>query len=219
MHALGDGIRPFIAVQWLQSLLLCHCSCALIVSTVSPSMSSLVSLAVCCFYLCCPLALPVDLPAVSTMLFCNPVLALSSMLFCVVPLVLFMTLFCIVSLVLSAMLSCIPLQALSTMLFCILLLVLFTMLFCIILLLLSTMLFDVFLLVLSTILVCAGSTDVGDGSVARRGSSNQRYHDPLYFCFCLPGLPQLWRHLVSPLPACLMIAVTAIVVTRMHFDT
>jgi len=176
----------------------------------------------CCFYLCCLLALPVDLPALSTMLFCNLVLALSTMLFYIVPLVLFVTLFCIVSLVLSAMLSCIPLQALSTMPFCILLLVLFTMLFCIISLLLSTMLFDVFLLVLSTIMVagCAGSTDVGDGSVARRGSSNQRYHDPLYLCFCLPGLPQLWRHLVSPLPACLMIAVTTIiVVTQALFDS
>ncbi len=106
----------------------------------------------------------------------------------------------------STMLFCILVLALSTMLFCILLLVLFTMLFCIILLGLSTMLFCVVLLVLSTMTVagCAGSTDVGDGSVTRRGGSNQRYHDPLHLCFCLPGLPQLWRHLVSCLPACAM---------------
>ncbi len=58
----------------------------------------------------------------------------------------------------------------------------------------------------------AGSTDVGDGGVARRGSSNQRYHDPLHLCFCFPGLPQLWRHLVSPLHACLTITVTTTIV-------
>lgn len=99
------------------------------------------------------------------------------------------------------------------MLFCTLLLVRFKLLFGINALVLSTMLFCV-LPVLSITLVagCAGSTDVGDGSIARRGSSNQRYHDPLYLCFCLTGLPQLWRHLVSPLPDCLMIAVSTIVV-------
>ena len=58
----------------------------------------------------------------------------------------------------------------------------------------------------------AGSTDVGDGGVARCSSSNQRYHDPFYLGFCLTGLSQLWRHLVSPVPACFMVIVTTITV-------
>lgn len=92
------------------------------------------------------------------------------------------------------------------------LLVMSTMLFFIVLLVLSTMLLCVVPLVLSIVMVvrCAGSIDVGDGSVTGRGSGDQRYHDPLYLCFCLPRLPQLWRHLVSPLPAYPIITVTTL---------
>lgn len=46
---------------------------------------------------------------------------------------------------------------------------------------------------------CAGSTDAGDGGAAGCGSRHQRHHDPLHLGFRLPRLPQLWRHLVSPL--------------------
>ncbi len=65
----------------------------------------------------------------------------------------------------------------------------------------SIMLFCVVPLVLSTMMVAGGVQGPLTLEMGVLPSGKQRYHDPLHLCFCLPLLPQLWRHLVSPLPA------------------